>query len=83
MSLEHSPARNAERFCAEPFVREQEAADFLNISVRTLQRWRTEPPPSGAPPFYKLGKKRVVYRLGDLADWAEKQSRSSTSALKP
>ena len=63
----------------EPFVVEQEAADFLKVSVRTLQRWRTEPPAGGAPRFYKLGRKRVVYRISDLSAWAESRAFGSTS----
>ena len=63
----------------EPFVVEQEAAEFLKVSVRTLQRWRTEPPAGGAPRFYKLGRKRVAYRLSDLSAWAESRAFGSTS----
>ena len=63
----------------EPFVMEQEAADFLKVSVRTLQRWRTEPPAGGAPCFYKLGRKRVAYRISDLSAWAESRAFGSTS----
>ena len=63
----------------EPFVIEQEAAEFLKISVRTLQRWRTEPPAGGGPRFYKLGRKRVAYRLSDLSAWAEGRAFESTS----
>lgn len=65
----------------EPFVTERQAAVFLSISVRTLQRWRTEPPSNGAPKFFKLGAKRVVYRLSDLSRWAEGRAFDSTSAV--
>lgn len=67
----------------EPFVIEREAAEFLRISVRTLQRWRTEPPTGGGPRFFKLGQKRVVYRLADLTDWAERRAFESTSEFDP
>ncbi len=67
----------------EPFVVEQEAAEFLKVSVRTLQRWRTEPPAGGAPRFYKLGRKRVAYRLSDLSAWAENRAFGSTSEFDP
>ncbi len=63
----------------EPFVMEQEAANFLKVSVRTLQRWRTDPPAGGAPIFYKLGRKRVAYRISDLSAWAESRAFGSTS----
>jgi len=79
MSLEQAPIRQSNTVIAEPFVDESEAAEFLKISRRTLQRWRIEPPPDGAPPFYRLGKKRIVYRLSDLSDWVESRSFLSTS----
>ncbi len=82
MSLEHSPARNRQGVSngAEPFVGEREAAEFLGVSVRTLQRWRTEPPTGGAPlKFYKLGAKRVAYRLSVLSTWAERHAFTSTA----
>ena len=85
MSLEHSPARDGQGFSngAEPFVGEREAAEFLGLSVRTLQRWRTEPPTGGAPlKFYKLGAKRVVYRLSDCSRFAESRSYLSTSEME-
>ena len=84
MSLEHSPTRAANTVgqnAPEPFVSEREAAKFLNISVRTLQRWRAEPPNTGALRFYKLGQKRVAYRLSDLAKFAEDRAFNSTSEV--
>lgn len=80
MSLEHSPARFGNG-AAEPFVGERDAAAFLGVSTRTLQRWRTEPPTGGAPKFYKLGPKRVAYRLSDLTRWAEGRAFNSTSEM--
>ena len=62
----------------EPFVNERAAARFLNVSVRTLQRWRTEPPAFGAPRFYRLGK-RVAYRLSVLSAGAERHAFTSTA----
>ncbi|MDP7098062.1 MAG: helix-turn-helix domain-containing protein [Rhodospirillales bacterium] len=83
MSLEHSPARNGQGFGngVEPFVTEREAAKFLGLAVRTLQRWRTEPPTGGAPIFFKLGAKRIAYRLSDLTKWAEGRAFTSTSEV--
>ena len=80
MSLEHSPARMAGSiFGNEPFVTERDAAKFLNLSARTLQRWRTEPPAGGGIRFYKLGPKRVVYRISDCASWAASRAFGSTA----
>ncbi len=63
----------------EPFVDEQAGAVFLDVSVRTLQRWRSEPPTGGGPPFYRFGG-RITYRLSGLSNWAEQKKFFSTSA---
>lgn len=62
----------------EPFASEREAARYLNLSTRTLQRWRVEPPAAGAIPFYRLGK-RVAYKLSELSAWAARRRFGSTS----
>jgi hypothetical protein len=77
MSLEHSPNRHR----IEAFVSEREAAKFLNVSPRTMQRWRVEPPVNGAPKFYRLGA-RVVYRLSELSAWAEENAFHHTSEYR-
>lgn len=82
MSLEHSPVRPGSGISAEPFVGERDAAEFLGVSVRTMQRWRTAPPTGGAIRFYKLGSKRVAYRISDLTRWAETQAFNSTSEIR-
>ena len=66
---------------SEPFVTERAVAEFLKVSIRTLQRWRTEPPTGGGPRFYKLGAKRIAYRLSDLSDWAQARAFNSTSEV--
>ena len=48
-------------------LREQEAADLLGLSVRTLQKWRLE---RRAVPFVKLpGSGAIRYRRDDLESW--------------
>ena len=50
-------------------------AHYLNISEKTLERWRFE---GKGPTFRKFGK-RVLY-ADDVTDaWAKKQERTSTS----
>lgn len=79
---EHTPTITGDQGKdAEPFVGERKAAEFLGLSVRSLQRWRTEPPDGGAPTFFKLGAKRVAYRLSDLTSWAEGRAFNSTSEV--
>ena len=57
------------------FINEEQAADFLCQSVRTLQKWRV----SGfGPHFYKPGRS-VRYRRRDLLDWADTRRRANTT----
>jgi hypothetical protein len=64
-----------------PFYSNQEAADFLHLSPRTLEKMRVI---GGGPPFRKFGR-RVFYTLADLEDWAGRRRCDSTSdpAWKP
>ena len=54
---------------------ENEAAEFLRCSVRTLQYWRYV---GGGPVFVKVGR-RVLYRQQDLDAFIVAGLRSSTS----
>ncbi len=82
MSIEHSPSRETMAVGSandpERFVDERRAAEFLNVSVRTIQRWRTD---GDGPEFYKLGAKKIAYRLTGCARWAEKRAFYSTSQV--
>lgn len=49
----------------EEYTPHVEAAQELNVSVRTLARWRAE---RIGPPFTKVGAK-VYYRRAALAEW--------------
>jgi predicted DNA-binding transcriptional regulator AlpA len=54
---------------------QRQAADFLCLSQRTLERWRV----TGTGPAYaKLGR-RVAYRQADIEAWITAHVRSSTS----
>lgn len=56
-------------------LEEGEAAQFLRVSIRTLQSWRV----SGRGPRYiKLGRS-VRYDRKTLIDWLDAQTRGSTS----
>ena len=52
-----------------------DAAEVLGISPRTLEdyRWR-----GSGPPFYKLGRRLVRYRLDDLKAFAFQSKRQNT-----
>lgn len=58
-----------------PYMAQAQAATFLGLSPRTLERFRVE---GRGPAFLKLGR-RVVYSRDDLVAWAEAQRRRSTS----
>ena len=52
-----------------------QAAIILNISPRTLERWRL----TGDGPSYRKFGKRVTYSQTTLLEWAEEQTHTSTS----
>ena len=55
-------------------LRTQEAARFLGISIRTLEKHRT----SGTGPTYRKIGGRVLYTVHDLESWSEIGTRKST-----
>lgn len=58
-----------------PYLIGAEAARYLRLSERTLERLRVE---GRGPAFKKFGR-RVLYAQGDLDAWAEAMTRTSTS----
>jgi predicted DNA-binding transcriptional regulator AlpA len=57
------------------YVRTQEAARLLDLSARTLEKYRCH---GTGPTFRKLGG-RVVYLVDDLEAWADHAACTSTS----
>ncbi|TPW27708.1 helix-turn-helix transcriptional regulator [Pararhizobium mangrovi] len=57
------------------YLRTPEAARFLGLSGRTLEKHRTY---GTGPRYSKIGG-RVVYRLDDLQAWVERGTKRSTS----
>ena len=57
------------------YLRTKEAAEFLSLSARTLEKHRTY---GTGPAYHKLGG-RVVYSVDDLETWAERGAVTSTS----
>ena len=57
------------------FLRTKEAAEFLSLSARTLEKHRTY---GTGPAYRKLGG-RVVYSIDDLEAWAARGAVTSTS----
>ena len=50
----------------EVLMTEDDAAKFLGLSTRTLQRLRAN---DAAPRFIRLGDKKIRYRKSDLRHW--------------
>jgi hypothetical protein len=59
----------------EVWLRTEDAAAHLKVSVSSLTKWRVW---GRGPPYAKLIG-TVVYALKDLDDWASAKKRSSTS----
>ena len=57
------------------FLRTKEAAEFLGLSARTLEKHRTY---GTGPAYRKLGG-RVVYAIDDLEAWADRGAKISTT----
>lgn len=58
-----------------PYYSNREAAEFLRLSPRTLEKYRVI---GGGPPFRKFGR-RVFYTLPELEAWAAQRICDSTS----
>lgn len=57
------------------YLRTKEAAAFLSLSARTLEKHRTY---GTGPAYHKLGG-RVVYSVDDLKAWADRGAVTSTT----
>lgn len=57
------------------FYDNRTAAQYLNLSPRTLEKFRVH---GGGPSYRKFGK-RVLYAIEDLEEYANSQRRTSTS----
>lgn len=58
--MNETPRNNSE------LLRPREAAERLRLSPRTLDRWRIS---GDGPPFVRLGRRAVAYRVADLEQW--------------
>jgi len=62
---------------SKALLTEAAAADFLGVSIRTMQAWRVR---GGGPRYVKMGKP-VRYRPVDLDAWIDTNLTTSTSAM--
>jgi predicted DNA-binding transcriptional regulator AlpA len=56
-----------------------EAAEYLQVSERTLEKWRVQ---GIGPAFVKMNLRRVAYRECDLIEWVEARIRRSTCEVR-
>lgn len=59
-------------------VCEKTASTYLNLSVKTLQKFRQD---GRGPRFVRISRRCVRYRTADLASWAESKLVTSTSSV--
>lgn len=60
---------------AARYLTNDEAADYLRLSPRTLEKMRVI---GGGPRFRKFGR-RVMYAIADLDAWADRRAYDMTS----
>lgn len=70
-----STAPSAARAQPQRYLTNDEAAEYLRLSPRTLEKQRVI---GGGPKFRKFGR-RVMYAVADLDAWAADRSFGSTS----
>jgi len=61
---------------ASALFSEKQAADFLQLTPRALQAWRTQ---GGGPPYLRIGHRTVRYLLADLEAWCEDRRFENTA----
>lgn len=54
-------------FIMQEYLTTQEAAKYLRIAVKTLERWRAK---KISPPYKKINGK-ILYSAQDLQNWME------------
>lgn len=59
------------------FLSNVQAASYLNLSPRTLEKLRVV----GRGPLYRKLGRRVTYAISDLNDWADARACASTTEV--
>ena len=67
---------NASILAADQLLSPKQAAAEIGFSEVSLQRWRIE---GKGPPYVKIGKRRVGYRVGALRQWLTNRETTSTA----
>lgn len=66
----------SDRTDPDALLHEEQAAEFLKLSVRTLQAWRVK---STGPRFVRAGR-AIRYRRRDLIAWIEENTCSASDS---
>jgi excisionase family DNA binding protein len=61
------------------FMTQKQLAELLNVSERTIERWRVE---GRGPKFVACGPRKRLYREADVAEWASAQTFGSTAEAR-
>lgn len=61
----------------DAYLTEQQFAERYHLGRRTVQRWRIT---GDGPPFVRLGRRRLLYRLSDCERWAAAQTHQHRAA---
>jgi hypothetical protein len=61
----------------ECLITEKQTSEVLNLTPRWLQKKRME---GGGIPFVRISSRCVRYRMRDVLDWIEANTKTSTSA---
>ena len=67
-------AHTAQEARPSEYLNEDGLYERFLIPPRTAQRWRAS---GGGPPFVRLGRRRVVYRVADVERWLVARTFSS------
>lgn len=74
-----SPDQTAPVYDPDQMLTENQVADLICQSVRTIQKWRVI---GFGPAFFKIGRS-VRYRRRDVSQWIESRRRRHTSEEGP
>ncbi|MEQ8285721.1 helix-turn-helix domain-containing protein [Thalassospira sp.] len=73
--MQDDQSRASEAKKGSPFLTTREAAHYLSLSYRTLEKMRL----TGHGPRFRKHGRYVRYHIADLDDWSKGRRQSSTS----